>query len=103
MGVPVAVVVLSFGGTFYGIGYREPMTWYWLWFNILGGTFFASAIAPLAAYPFGLPVALTAPIGGLLGFLLQYAHPWLKARRERILDKTADKVLGNFSDKGETQ
>lgn len=94
LGVSIGVPVAAFAGTFYGLSFRAPMKPWVLWLNLGAGSVLASVLAPLTGHVFALPVPAQAGAAAVLGFLLQYAQPWLLDRRQRILDGAADRALG---------
>lgn len=100
LGVPLGVPLAAIAGVLYGVTFRDPMTARELWGNIIGCTVLGSVCAPLAGYYLGTPVAGVAGLAAVIGFLTQYSHSWLQARRDRLFDAAADRVLGP-SDHGE--
>lgn len=93
-GMPLGVPLAALAATLYGITYREPMSGAKLWLNIAAGTIVSSSSAPLLQYYLGTPPVALAGVAAAIAFVLQYARPWLKARRDRLLDGAADRVLG---------
>lgn len=94
LGVSIGVPVAAFAGTFYGLSFRAPMKPWVLWVNLVAGSVLASVLAPLTGHLFSLPLPAQAGAAAVLGFLLQYAQPWLLDRRTRLLDSAADRALG---------
>lgn len=95
LGVSLGVPLAGFAGTLYGLSFRAPLTPLALWVNLIGGTLLSSVTAPLAGSAFGLPVAVMAGVAGVIGWGLQFAQPWLLARRESLLDRAAGRVVGH--------
>lgn len=93
LGVPIGVPVAGFAGALFGLLFREALSPLMLWVNIAATSVLASVVAPLAQHYLGAPAPLTAALAGVLAFLAQYAQPWLKARREQLLDAAAGKVI----------
>lgn len=87
LGVSIGVPVAAFAGTFYGLSFRSPMKPWVLWVNLVAGSVLASVLAPLAGHMLSIPAPAQAGAAAVLGFLLQYAQPWLLDRRSRILDR----------------
>lgn len=96
LGVPIGVPLGCLAGVLYGLSFREPMRPAALTVNVLGCTVFGSVVAPLGSYVFmpSAPVAVLAGLATIIGFLTQYVQPWLKSRRDAVLDRTADKLFG---------
>lgn len=85
LGVPLGVPLAGFAGACYGASYREPRTAPAFWRSVLLTTAMASIFSPLAAH--GLKVEdlrYAAPVAALLGWLLEWGAPWLKANGGRM-------------------
>ena len=98
-GVPVNVVLAAFAGTFFGMGWREPMSVSHLIVTIVFGTMLAAILTPLVLNRFGMPPITQAATGALLGWLIQAATPWAKSNLPGILSRITDRVLGKGGDK----
>jgi hypothetical protein len=94
LGVSLLVPVAAFAGVMYGITYRDAMTVKVLWGNIIGATIFVSVIAPAIGHWLKVPEVLTAGVAGMLGFLSQYTHAYIKQRQRNILNRALTRVLG---------
>jgi len=102
LGVPIGVPLAAFSGVLYGLSYRDPMRSGRLWVNVGASTIFSSVLSPLGAFMvlrwFALPEiwqsAVMVGLAAVSGFATQYGHRWARTRRDRLLDRAADRILG---------
>ncbi len=109
LGVPIGVPLAAFAGVLYGLSFRDPMRPLALWGNVVIATVISSVAAPLTTlvvlHYVGAPATgasgVMAGVAAVLGFGTQYLRPWLRARRDRMLNRAVDRVLGAPAHHGE--
>ena len=94
LGVPLGVPLAAFAGTCYGASFRETRSAVAFWRSVLATALLASIVSPLAAHAIGVDARLAAPVAAVLGWLLEWGAPWLKANGHRMASDAWARLMG---------